>query len=261
MQPYVICQGNYLLSLAHQFGFDADTVWNDAKNAQLRQLRPNPNILYPSDVLYIPDQNVPPAMQSLVPGTTNTFVSSPPMVTVTQQFVGNDATAYASKAYTVQELDSLSGLTTDGNGIATFQAPVTLDTATITFTDTGETWALHLGHIDPIDTLSGIFQRLQHLHYIAGSAVFDSSNLRLLRGGLAAFKASQASASAASGGSAPASGPPPAPNSTPESAGSSPPDSVPTSSASDANGYDSGLGDDGTLDAATAALLLKVHGC
>jgi hypothetical protein len=38
LQPYVIKQGDHLALLAYKFGFDADTVWNDPKNAQLRQL-------------------------------------------------------------------------------------------------------------------------------------------------------------------------------------------------------------------------------
>ena len=55
MEPYVIRQGDYLLQVAHTFGFDADTVWNDDKNSDLARLRPDHNILRPGDILYIPD--------------------------------------------------------------------------------------------------------------------------------------------------------------------------------------------------------------
>jgi hypothetical protein len=126
---------------------------------------------------------------------------------------------------------------------------VTLDTATVEFTETGESWVLHIGHLDPISTLSGIFQRLQQLNYVAGSATLDPNNLDLLRAGLEALKASQASGGDATPDSTPASGPP------------SSPDSAPASNPSGANSGNSGLADDGTLDAATTALLLKVHGC
>ena len=60
MQPYVIRQGDYLALLAYKFDFDADTVWGDPANSDLRKLRPNPNLLWPTDVLYISrrfDQN------------------------------------------------------------------------------------------------------------------------------------------------------------------------------------------------------------
>jgi N-acetylmuramoyl-L-alanine amidase len=228
MQPYVIRQGDFLLSLAHQFGFDADTVWNDPKNAQLRQLRPNPNTLYPTDVLYIPEPNAP-VMQSLTTGTTNNFVSSPPTTTLSVTFVGNDPTAYASKAYTIQELDQLTGLVTDGNGVAKFDAPVTLETATLVFTETGESYALSIGGMDPINTLSGIFLRLQNLGYIGAAVPFDASNVDLVRAALRALNASQASGSA---GSTPASAPSSS-DSTPASGPSSDPSPASAPSSSD----------------------------
>jgi ribosomal protein L16 Arg81 hydroxylase len=105
MQPYIICEGDYLAKLAHQFGFDADTVWNDPKNAQLQQVRPNPNILLPGDVLYIPDQTVAKPQQSVTTGTTNTFVTDTPTVTITVQFTD---TSLASQAYSVRVLLFLS---------------------------------------------------------------------------------------------------------------------------------------------------------
>jgi hypothetical protein len=62
MYPYVIKQGDYLAKIAHRFGFDAIAVWNDETNATLRTVRPNPNILYPGDVLYVPGPSArPPA--------------------------------------------------------------------------------------------------------------------------------------------------------------------------------------------------------
>jgi hypothetical protein len=245
LPPYVIRQGDYLAALAHQLGFDADTVWNDPSNAQLKQLRSDPNILFPGDVLQIPNPTSQPPATNLTPGSTNNFVSSAPTVTITVKLVGADPTTYASRAYTIQELDSLTGLTTDGNGVVTFQAPVTLSTATIVFTDTGESRALSIGSLDPTDTLSGIFQRLQNLGYIDTTVIFDPKQLDVLRNGLIALKESQSGPPS----SAPASAPPPSvppsdpsPASTPGAAGpvstapasapaSAPPASTPPSSA------------------------------
>ncbi len=177
----MIRQGDYLASLAHQFSFDANAVRSDPKNATFRQLRPDPNILYPTDILYIPDQNGSPTMKTLATGTTNTFVSDAPSVTVTHQFAGVGGSTYACAAYTVQELEQLTVLVTDENGVATFKVPVTLDTATVVFTKTGESCPLSIGALDPIDTLSGIFARLQNLGYILENAQFDPTDLDFLR--------------------------------------------------------------------------------
>ncbi len=189
MQPYVIRQGDYLAKLAYKFGFDADEVWNDPSNADLRALRSDPNVLWPTDVLYIPDANTAPPT-SLVLGSTNTFVADIPTAKITVQF---SEPGYASQAYTVQELEDLTGLSTDDSGVATFSVPVTLGTATIVFTESGATFECNVGDLDPINTLSGVFQRLQHLGFIDAAMSLEAATLGLVRSALAAFKAAQSS--------------------------------------------------------------------
>lgn len=50
MTPYIVQQGDYLAKLAFVHGFEPDEVWNDPKNADLKKLRPDPNVLAPGDV-------------------------------------------------------------------------------------------------------------------------------------------------------------------------------------------------------------------
>jgi hypothetical protein len=253
MEPYVIRKGDFLLKLAYTFDFDANTVWNDATNAGLRQIRSDPNILLPGDVLYIPDQvDKEPAFKSLVTGGTNTFTSDVPTMTLTHQFAGDDPTTYASKAYTVEELDDLTGLQTNENGVATFPVPLTLETATITFTDTEESFVLAVGEMDPINTISGVFKRLQNLGYIdedvAYSASDPSSSLDVVRFGLVLFDAVQSGAGDAPDASSP--------DDTSDSTADGDPDDW--SEVAD-------LADDGALDPDTLRQVLDAlshaHGC
>ncbi len=271
MEPYVIRQGDFLESLAYQFGFDADTVWNDPKNADLRQLRTNPNILYPTDVLYIPSQSGPPQMTTLATGSTNSFVANSPSVPITISF---SDTAFASQSYSIQELPDLTGLATDASGTATFSAPVTLSTATISFADSGTTFAIDIGTLDPIDTLSGISQRLQHLGFIDDANV-DPTNLDTLRAALRALTATQPGADLLPIEPPPVSIPPPSdsepsnsspPSNDPQEDPASTSDASPPTDGSAAPSYapapqdNAGLTDDGTLDDATSARLLAAHG-
>jgi hypothetical protein len=254
MRPYVVCTNEYLLKIAFKFGFDADSVWNDPSNDDLRKLRPDPNILLAGDVLYIPDDK-PPVVHSLVTGTTNEFVSpDPPTVVVTQTFGQVDPKAYSSKAFTVTELENLTGLTTDGNGTATFPVPVTLDSVSVVFTDSGEVWRLILGGMDPIDTLVGVFKRLQNLHYIAGSVAYlfgDRSNdIEIVRSGLRRLKGAYGQVDAPGAD---------APNADPSSPNSSP-DSPPISNSAPVADT-AGLDDDGNLNDDTRQLLLQAYGC
>ena len=59
LRPYVIRQGDYVAKLAHRHGFDAAEVWQLPKNETLRRKRGSPDILYPGDILYIPERDQP----------------------------------------------------------------------------------------------------------------------------------------------------------------------------------------------------------
>jgi len=229
MQPYVIRQGDFLAKLAHQFGFDADAVWKDSANDQLRQLRSDPNVLCPTDILYIPEPQQ--RFHDLTIGTTNAFVSNVPTVDVSLSFVDP---AYASQPFEIGEVPELVGLTTAGDGAATFTVPVTLETFSVKFTQLGATFQFKIGHLDPINSLSGIFQRLRNLGYLAHDAQLDDPpDLDEIRAALRAFKAAQGGGS----GDTPSSG---------NAQGGNAPD-------------DGGLTNDGKLDSSTADLLLKAH--
>lgn len=52
---YVVQQGDCISSIAADYGFLPDTIWNHPANAELRSERQNGNILYAGDVLTIPD--------------------------------------------------------------------------------------------------------------------------------------------------------------------------------------------------------------
>ena len=57
-KPYVVKAGDYTKKLAHTLGFDADEVWNDPKNAELKKLRKDPDMLVAGDVLFVPEKKI-----------------------------------------------------------------------------------------------------------------------------------------------------------------------------------------------------------
>jgi hypothetical protein len=291
MQPYVVKQGDYLAKLAYRFGFDAATVWMQDENSDLRALRCNPNILAPCDILYIPEPADPEAI-TLEVGQTNTFTSDPPTVQVVVQFNGTDADAsiYSSQPFQIAELPELTELRTNENGVATIDVPVTLSSITLTFSNTGASQSILIADMDPINTLAGIFKRLQHLGFISQNSMADPSDLDVLRSALRMLKASVAAAadSAPSGGSASDDSPssdgdppssddgppssdgdpsssddgPPSSDGDPPSSDAGPPssDDGDDSSAGSTSDDDAGLSDDGVLDDDTTKLLLDQHG-
>jgi hypothetical protein len=145
--------------------------------------------------------------------------------------------------------------------------PVTLDAVTIVFTDNGETWTLGLGQMDPIDTLVGVFKRLQNLGCLGRNAMFDfdapSNNIDLIREGLRTLKARSddggPDSDAPSDSSADASPAQTAASTTQPDP--TPPAGTDVDSFEGADSDDAGLGDDGTLDDKIRKLLLDAHGC
>jgi hypothetical protein len=275
LRPYVIKQGDHLAKLAYKFGFNADTVWKDPKNVQLRQqghLSQDPNILNPTDMLYIPDSK-PPTMHRLTLGTTNIFISSAPTLSVSVRFTSRDGTPRRSVACHVAELADQTGLRTDGQGVVTVTVPVSLESMTVSLGDGGDVYLLRLGHMDPIDTAPGIFKRLQNLGYINPAEDYDEENIDVLRAALCLFRARRSSGGDSAGSAEdPAASPSGAGVSDQDYAGLDPEQSDgdgqprivhmnPIAITDDACGPEcSGLADNGVLDPSIAALILNAHG-
>ncbi len=232
MQPYVIRQGDHIGRLAYELGFDADAVWNDPANDDLRQIRTDPNILWPTDVLYVPTP-AEPESQDLVVGDTNSFVADPPTMDLRLMF---SDPGLASKPVTIAELPDLTGLTIAGDGTLSLTVPVTLDAVTVVFDDE-TSFSCQVAFLDPINTLSGVAGRLQNLGFLSPRADPGAIAIDVVRSALGVFLASYATDDDGTSASAD---------------GTDDPDAD--------QDYDLMLRDDGTLDDAAAKVLLRVHG-
>jgi hypothetical protein len=56
MQNHVVEQGDCLSSIGAKYGFFPNTLWNHGDNAELKELRKDPNALLEGDVVVIPDK-------------------------------------------------------------------------------------------------------------------------------------------------------------------------------------------------------------
>jgi type VI secretion system secreted protein VgrG len=162
-QPYVVRQGDYLQKLAFSHGFDADTVWNDPKNAELKQKRKDSNQLVPGDILHF----ARPARDShvLTKGTTNKYEAVVPTTTVRFVFE-NEAGPFAFEPYKIEGLGASVEGKTDGAGVLFIKAPIHVREVKVTFPKKRLVFPLHIGDMDPIDEPSGVCQRLEHLGYM-----------------------------------------------------------------------------------------------
>jgi hypothetical protein len=74
--PYIVRRGDYLSKIARKHGFRSwREIYYHPANAAFRTLRPNPNLIYPGDVVQIPE--------AAAPGTTP--VAPTPLTTITDE--------------------------------------------------------------------------------------------------------------------------------------------------------------------------------
>lgn len=161
LQPYLIRQGDHLDRLAFRHGFDADKVWNDPKNAELKKKRKSPSVLHPGDVIHIP--RAPRQGKPLTQGTTNSYTVEVPKKKSIFTF---EDEKFANAKYSVEGFGAPVEGASDGKGKIELDVPVHVREATLKFVDLGIEYPLMFGDLDPADEPSGARSRLQHLRFL-----------------------------------------------------------------------------------------------
>ncbi|WP_437733445.1 peptidoglycan-binding domain-containing protein [Sorangium sp. So ce1335] len=163
MTIHVVRQGEYLDQLAHKHGFDAEEVWNDERNVEIRERRPDPSMLAPGDHLCIP--------ATARPGTpvearaVNRYRARVPMVEIAIA-LGSGGVALAHEPYVIEGLPGgAQAGQTDDRGQVRFRAPITTQEVTLELVNRGVVHPVRIGHLDPVNEDSGVRQRLRHLGY------------------------------------------------------------------------------------------------
>src|SRR5436305_1629951 len=165
MASHVVEQGEYLAAIAKKYGFfDYRTIWDDPNNAELKSRRGSPNVLYPGDVVFIPDK----APKSAERPTTNLHQFKLKSHKVMLQLVLEDESGRPlANAKATLKVDGVSeALTADGDGMIRKPIPETAKGGSLVFG--GVEIPLRIGHMDPVTERSGQTARLNNLGYDPG---------------------------------------------------------------------------------------------
>jgi N-acetylmuramoyl-L-alanine amidase len=171
-ENYTVQQGDHLSSIAKDNGFtDYTIIWNHPKNAVLKNKRQNPNILLPGDEIFIPDMEE--KQESGATDKKHTFKVD--KTTLKLRLVLEDI--YEKPIAGAQCALLIDGqvyqLTTDGNGKLEQEIPLDAKEGVLTIRGdqtpfANEVLPIKIGHLDPIDEVSGQVARLNNLGYFAG---------------------------------------------------------------------------------------------
>lgn len=189
-ESHTVKQGDTLGGIARAHGFASwREIYDDDNNAELRRLRPNPALLYPGDTVVLPERRAEP--RPLPTQKKNRFVARTPPRILRLVVRGPDGEPLAGSRYELRAIPrSLEG-TIPASGEIEHAVPADLESVDLFVWGSGAErpsfqWTLRLGHLDPIDTVSGIQARLNNLGYDAGPA--DGIDGPLTRAALRAFQ-------------------------------------------------------------------------
>jgi hypothetical protein len=186
--PYVVCQGDHLRKIAFRFGVDADALWSDAKNADLRSRRGNGDVLMPGDVLQVPTC-APPGLKVRA-GPKNAYRADVPLVTI-RLVLQPGRRSYGDQPFVVHGAGTggrpLRGRT-GPKGEVSFDVPVNARALVLSLPVLGLSVPIQMGDLDPLDERSGVVQRLQQLRCLPHAGATDDEKLAE---GVRRFQASQ----------------------------------------------------------------------
>ena len=170
---HTVRQGECLSSIAHHYGLASwEVIYDDPHNADFRARRPDPNLIYPGDQVYIPDTE--PRVEDVPTDAQHVFVTSASPTYLNLRIKDQDDQPVTAAHYELDlDVITITG-TTDDDGWIRSKIPPWAGTGVLKVTpnpddpDLTIAWEIGLGYLDPIDTVCGIKERLTNLGYWCG---------------------------------------------------------------------------------------------
>jgi hypothetical protein len=164
---HIVKQGECIESIAFEHGFFWETVWNHPKNKELRELRKSPNVLRPGDEVHIPVKRYKAVdCQS---GKRHVFrlKGVPSKLKIV---VRDDDEVQANVPYVLDVDGKRYKGKTDGEGRLEHPIPPRAKQGKLLIGEGDEQQELDLalGHVDPVEEVSGIQARLNNLGFFCG---------------------------------------------------------------------------------------------
>lgn len=170
-KAHTVKQGECLSKIAKRFGFtDWRYLYEHPENASLRARRPNPNVLFPGDIVNIPELRV--REERIETTRVHRFVVQSPRKFLRVVFKDAQGGKLANELYSIRFSSGRSkAASTNADGL--LNEPVSFDEDSATVEIGGRTLHLNLGHLNPTgdvvkEDISGIQARLNNLGYNAG---------------------------------------------------------------------------------------------
>jgi N-acetylmuramoyl-L-alanine amidase len=171
MGNYTVKDGETIASIADRYGLASwKRIYDHPDNAGFRQKRPNPNLVYPGDIIFVPDQETitydKPADQE------HKFTLKRPKQWLRIKVEDYDTQPLAHEKYKLKVGDRSYEGTTDGTGLLEIEIDVQAASGRLTIGE--HRFDLSIGDLNPIQQtpdggVSGVQGRLRNLGYPTGA--------------------------------------------------------------------------------------------
>lgn len=159
----LIRQGDCITSLARESGHLWRTIWDDPANAELRAAGREPNVLLPDDRVH-----VPPPREKWEPGQTGMRHRfrrrGEPAVLSLRLMIRDEPLANQPYTLKIDGCPPSEGFT-DPEGKLRCSIPGDARRGRLFVGEQQHAFVLELGHMDPVESLSGVQKRLLNLGY------------------------------------------------------------------------------------------------
>ncbi|MDN3378867.1 MULTISPECIES: peptidoglycan-binding protein [unclassified Pseudoalteromonas] len=194
-QQHTVTQGETLLRIARQYGFrTSKSLYQHPINAEFRALRPDPNLIFPGDIIKIPQKTE--KFMPLKTGSKNTFVVRNEKEYFRLKVAYDDGDDITGKRLvlnigdqtidTVLQRDGLIEVELNNNDALTGSVDLYLKAGDTTPT---KSFAVQVGNLDPIEALSGVQGRCNMLGFNCGKV--DGVNGTKTKAGVREFQQAQ----------------------------------------------------------------------
>jgi hypothetical protein len=183
---YVVRQGDCVQSIATERGLRWETIWNHPRNGDLRAARKDPNVLLPGDRLFVPDIQLKQEQGQTEQRHRFKKKGTPGKLRI--RVLDENHRPRANVPYTLSIDGRLFSGHLDGEGFLEVVIPPDARSGRLTVGTPPDTmgYELQLGHLDPIDRVSGVQARLNDLGFFCGPP--DGTMNESTRAALRAFQ-------------------------------------------------------------------------
>jgi hypothetical protein len=179
----IVSPGDSIPSIAKDNGFFWETLWNHPNNAALKSKRKDPNLLFDGDEVFVPDLDLKQEARPV--DARHKFKLKGEQVKFKLQLLMMGE-ARKNEPYTLVVDGTIYSGTTSGEGRLEHVLPANAKSGVLKLKAGKEEYPVRIGHLNPIDTVSGVQQRLNNLGLNAGAE--DGEMNDALKAALIAFQ-------------------------------------------------------------------------